>query len=201
MRERLLSAALTAAVVAGAAGAGSATTGVGLGRSTLGAGDSFAVRGSQVLCRVASEFRAVPRELVCGLRDPRTGGTLGRSRVAVISDASVVIRRAVSELVVSGALFRTRQPITLAGLPFAGADDRGTRLVLESGHGVAVAGTHIWCTDVEATLTCAKVRPPHVAVPAGTFAIAISRTSIGVAQARVGGGLVPLATWPLIGGR
>jgi hypothetical protein len=157
-------------------------------------------RGSQVLCRVASEFRGVPRALVCGLRDPRIGGTAGRSRVAVISDSGVVVRLAASELVVSGDLFRARQPITLVGLPFAGADNRGGRLVLRNGDGAAVAGTHIWCTDAEATLTCAKVWLPRAAVSAGTFAIAISPTSIGVAQARPGQGLVLLATWPLIGG-
>jgi hypothetical protein len=200
MKGRLLSASVTAAMVAGTAGAGSATTSADLRQATLGPGDSFVVRGSEVLCRVGSGFGAVPRALVCGLRDPRTGGTLGRSRLAVISDASVVIRLAASELAASGDLFRERQPITLAGLPFAGADDRGVHLVLGNGHSAAIAGTHIWCTDVGVTLTCAKVRPPHAAALAGTFAIAISPTSIAVAQAQVGRGLVLLATWPLVGG-
>jgi len=200
MSRRLLLAAATAAFLACAAGTGPATTNAAPGRSTLAEGDSFLVRRSQVLCRVGRQLHEVQPTLVCGLRDAHTGKTLGRSRLVLISDTRVVIRLAASEIAVSGDLFRARQPLTLAGLPFAAPDGPGKRLVLSSGDSAAIAGTHIWCTDVEATLTCAKVWPPHAAARAGTFAIAISPTSIGVAQARVGRMLVPLATWPLIGG-
>jgi hypothetical protein len=200
MRRLPLLAAAAAALFAGAASPGSATTNTTPGRTTLADGDSFVVMGSKVLCRVGRELHGLRHALACGLLDPRTGGTLRRSRRALISDARVVIRPAASEVAVSGDLFRARQPITLAGLPFAGPDGPRKRLVLRNGDTAAIGGTHIWCTDVEATLTCAKVWPPRAAAWAGTFAVAISPTSIGVAQARVGRMLVPLASWPLIGG-
>jgi hypothetical protein len=171
-------------------------------RLTLGGGDSFVVSGSRVLCLARSTPGGVAPALVCGLRDPHTGGLFRRSRIAVISDTKLAIRPAADETAVAGheVLFRAPQSTAPAVLPPADSRGRSGRVVLRSGDTAVLGGTHVWCTDRQATLTCTKVWSDLPAVRAGTFAIAISGTSVGVAQAGLDGALVPLVSWPLVGG-
>jgi hypothetical protein len=160
----------------------------------LRSADVFSVAGSGVGCDIATDV------LICALRDPRTHEVLARSRLAVIGDDGIEIRLARTEVPLVGhhLLFRDAQPPPI-GFPFSALAVKRRSVVVRSGDSLAIAGTHIWCTDVRTSLTCADVAVPLRVGRPGDYAVALSPTAVAVEQAR-GADFTPLIVWPLIGG-
>jgi hypothetical protein len=161
----------------------------------LGRTDYFSVAGSGVGCSVTRH------DVVCALRDPRTHRVLLRSRLAVIGDDRIEVGLARSEVQLLGhhLLFRDAQPPAIT-LQFATSLRAHGDVRIRSGDTLSIAGTHIWCTDLRASLTCADVDVPLRTGRPGAYAFAISPTAIAVEQAGSANEFEPLIVWPLIGG-
>lgn len=167
----------------------------------LGGGDGFVVRGTQIVCGVSEGGDTEKRTLLCSLGDPRLRKVVPRSRLALLSDSQVVVERAPTEPRLLGprVLFAHVQP-PAAGPPFHTAAAHRRSFALGRGDTVSVAGTHIWCIDVRATLTCITVRVATRTPRAGALGISIARATIGLLEA-TRRRLIVIDAWPIIGPR
>lgn len=167
----------------------------------LGGGDGFFVTDTQIVCGISKGGKREKRTLLCALGNRRLRRVVPRSRLALLSDSQVLVERAPTEPRLLGprVLFAQVQP-QAAGPPFHTAAAHRRSFALGRGDTVSVAGTHIWCIDLRATLTCITVRAAARSPRAGALGISVARATIGLLEAtrrRV----IVIAAWPIIGPR
>jgi hypothetical protein len=115
--------------VAGASGSGTKTI-------TVGAGDSVAIRGSDLECVVST---TVPRSIVCAIGSKRSLRPHTYAITVADKGAAVFVATG-SQQVVARAL----NP-AISGASIKGANHKPASHVLANGEGVLVTGTHVEC--------------------------------------------------------